>query len=264
MGMFFPCLAAACANGAAIKIFREPTTTSNGPLFSLYIFIFTCFLLMWSVRIYPGNLRKVGKLQFIVEFLISDFLMQNLIIDFWFPLETLVMEGLPNLGQTIDDWVAVGDWNAEVITDLLKNESAGFYASYFMSTFFLIITLHACRIIDLRTLTQEGPMCFFKEIGRKIKLTIRRLIRKFVPGKRRVKINERRNTCRDYCAFGPQNPHVPDSKDYCSQQDHASRRRRRSSCSPAKRYCPVHNPMPPIDFSDCSETSTEDFRKSSC
>lgn len=67
MGMFCPCLVAAILNGCAIQIFREPIKVGNGPLMALYMFIFTTFILLWSVRLYPRNLRRIGKLHFIIE-----------------------------------------------------------------------------------------------------------------------------------------------------------------------------------------------------
>ncbi|KAL1496926.1 hypothetical protein ABEB36_007977 [Hypothenemus hampei] len=198
MGMFFPCLFASILNASVLQIFRKPVYISNGPLMALYIFIFTTFILLWSIRLYPSSLRKIGKLHFLIEFFVAEFLMEDLIIDFWFPLEKFFLDGLPIVAQYIDDWALVGDWSFDAITDFLRSETCGFYVSYSLALFFLLATLYASRVIDLRTLTRKGPIYFFKEIIRKIQNSVRKVLRKMgFNQKRKVKINERKNTHRE-------------------------------------------------------------------
>uniref|UniRef100_A0AAR5Q1L9 TMC domain-containing protein n=1 Tax=Dendroctonus ponderosae TaxID=77166 RepID=A0AAR5Q1L9_DENPD len=222
MGMLFPCLLAGILNGCALQIFREPMKVGNGPLIALYIFIFTTFILLWSIRLYPRNLRKLGKFQPIIEFFTAEFLMEDLIIDFWFPLEAFFLELLPAIAQNIDDWVS-GGWSAEVITDFLKSEASGFYASYTLALFFFLATLHSSRVIDLRTLTQDGPRRFCREICFKTKTGIRRILRKFgFRKKRKVNINEQRNTHQTIDSF---NSRQKLHKNRCQSQE----------------YCPLHN-----------------------
>ncbi|XP_060517256.1 uncharacterized protein LOC132696458 isoform X1 [Cylas formicarius] len=196
MGMFWASLTVSGLNAAGIQIFRVPRVIGNGPLMSLYIFILSLFLLLWSVRIYPRNIRKLGRAQFFFEFLIAQFIMESLIIDFWFPLELNLLNLLFRLSEELEEMLAQGDWVCETLCDWLKGEAAGYLISYALSSSFLVASLHATRVIDMRTL-RDGPTCFIRDITHKFKMNKRRLLRRLgLGGKMRVSFERSSTTCR--------------------------------------------------------------------
>ncbi|CAG9772020.1 unnamed protein product [Ceutorhynchus assimilis] len=175
MGMLIPCLLAAILNGCAMQLFREPIKIGDGPLLALYMFIFSAFLLLWSVRIYPGNLRKIGRMQCLLEFFIAEFIMEAMIVDFWFPLEKNIHDALPVLAQNIEDWLSSGDFSADATMDFLKGETLPFLISYALAVFFLLAILQASRVVDFTLIREEGFGCFLKHLKRKFKLGLRRI-----------------------------------------------------------------------------------------
>lgn len=78
--------------------------------------------------------------------------MENIMLDFWFPLEIMAMDGLINLSDQIEELLQYGNWTCEGICDYLKSDNAKMTASYVLSVFFLLAVLHAVRAIDLRAL----------------------------------------------------------------------------------------------------------------
>lgn len=79
--------------------------------------------------------------------------MENLVIDFWFPLEIVIMTGLEKLSHYIEDLLEQGGgWSCGGFCNYLKSESTQILASYAMSSFFMIAVMHAIRAIDLRAL----------------------------------------------------------------------------------------------------------------
>ncbi|XP_030746666.1 uncharacterized protein LOC115875380 [Sitophilus oryzae] len=258
MGMLLPCVTAAVLNGFALQLFREPAKVGDGPLMALYIFIFTGFILLWSLRLYPRNFRRLGKLHFIIEFLIAEFIMEQLVTDFWFPLEKWVLESLPALANHIEESLSETEWSADAILDLLKSHTLGFYVSYFMAIFFLLAALHASRTVDLRTLKEEGPLGFYREIVHKIKLQKRRFIRKLGFGKKKVKINECHNRYSDVGgrslayqnAHNKSNPLFPELPQKIKHPCNNSGR--------INKLCPLHKPAEPsLDDYDTSDNCSD-------
>ncbi|KAJ8939242.1 hypothetical protein NQ318_015200 [Aromia moschata] len=136
------------------KFFREPSDVGTGPLVATYVFIFSVFLLLWDIRLYPKSLRKLGRLcQCFIEFVIAAFLFENILMDFWFPLEIGVLALPQKAAGLIEDLLATGSWNCPTsLCDGLRSEQTGYVLSYLLSFFFLFAVLQATRAIDLREL----------------------------------------------------------------------------------------------------------------
>ncbi|CAH0557844.1 unnamed protein product [Brassicogethes aeneus] len=162
MGKFWPACVAFVITCTGTTVFREPDDTSeNGPLASCYIFMFSVFLLLWDLRVYPRTLRKQWNLfQFIIEFCIAEFIMEQLLFDFWFPLEKSLIAAIPKLGEYIEK--GFKKLGQDINLECFKSDKVGNYASYTLSIFFLIAVLHATRAIDLRIL-ECGISTFFSD-----------------------------------------------------------------------------------------------------
>ncbi|XP_023025297.2 uncharacterized protein [Leptinotarsa decemlineata] len=169
MGKFLSVYFAFAAISMNVHIFRENQVTGPGPLISTYIFLFAFVLLLWDLTLYPKSLRTLGTItQFAIEFLIATFLTESIMIDFWFPLETVAMDILPKSADFIDDMLNTGEWRCESLCEVLRGQALGYLVSYLLSMSFLLSVLHATRVIDLRALG-EGPSCFFADISFRFK-----------------------------------------------------------------------------------------------
>ncbi|XP_074031042.1 uncharacterized protein [Leptinotarsa decemlineata] len=174
------------------QIFRETVPIEAGPLLSLYTFMAAIFLLLYDLRLYPTSLRKLdGFGQTFIEFLVSAFLMENIMLDFWIPLiATITQEMLPNFADFLDETMLDKDWNCADFCDFIKSDTFATVISYVLSIFFLIAVLHAIRAIDLRAF-EDGPGCFFGDIFFRVKRFFRRKLRSLGFGvRKRVKIRE--------------------------------------------------------------------------
>lgn len=79
--------------------------------------------------------------------------MENLVIDFWFPLEIVAMASPEKLAVNIEDLLEQGGgWTCGRFCEFLKSENTPFVISYTLSVFFLVAVMHAVRAIDLRAL----------------------------------------------------------------------------------------------------------------
>ncbi|XP_076271309.1 uncharacterized protein LOC143203076 isoform X2 [Rhynchophorus ferrugineus] len=175
-------------------------------------------------------------------FLMSEFFMEQLITDFWFPLEKCVLDSLPSAADRIEEWFSDDVEKVDIITEKLRSKTVGYYVSYTMAISLLLGTLHASRTIDLRTLKDDGPVAFFKEIIHKIKLQKRRFLRKLGYGKKKVKINECPRFDRTITAYGNNNRQCVNRSDLHNN-------------GKINKYCPVHNPRSDDsgDYSDFEE-----------
>ncbi|KAJ8921109.1 hypothetical protein NQ315_015907 [Exocentrus adspersus] len=153
MGQLVPVLVAYLLLCFGIQYFREPREVGNGPLVSSYIFMFAAFLLLWDIRLYPKSLRRLGIIsQAIVEFLIASFLFENIMVDFWFPLEVVVLASPAKLADGLEEMLQTGDWSCDGVCEFLRDETTSFAVSYILSIFFVLAVLHSTRAIDLRLL----------------------------------------------------------------------------------------------------------------
>nr|CAI5869752.1 unnamed protein product [Callosobruchus analis] len=80
--------------------------------------------------------------------------MENLMIDFWFPLEGAVSELPSKMADGLDEIITCGS-----LCEALRSDKTKVAASYMMSGLLLLMVLHATRMIDLRKLA-EGPSFF--------------------------------------------------------------------------------------------------------
>ncbi|CAH1183506.1 unnamed protein product [Phaedon cochleariae] len=189
MGKFMAVLASFAAISMNFQIFRETQDAGPGPLLSTYIFLFAFFLLLWDLTLYPKTLRQLGRIsQFFMEFLIATFMTECIMIDFWFPLEKMVMNIPAKMADVIDDMLSSGEWRCDTLCDTLRSQALTYVVSYAVSVSFLVAVLHATRVIDLRAL-REGPSCFFGDIVFRLKKVIKKQLRMFGIGARRVEMN---------------------------------------------------------------------------
>lgn len=89
---------------------------------------------------------------FSFQFLIATFLMEHMMNDFWFPLETNVMGALPKIADYETEILGQSGWECEGIMQIFRSETSGIIASYLLSLFFFFGAMHATRIIDFRLL----------------------------------------------------------------------------------------------------------------
>lgn len=73
-------------------------------------------------------------------------------VDFWFPLELVVLRAASVLADFLEEMLQSGSWPCDTVCDVLRNEYTSYVASYMLSVFFLLAVLHATRAIDLREL----------------------------------------------------------------------------------------------------------------
>ncbi|XP_023310644.1 uncharacterized protein LOC108909324 [Anoplophora glabripennis] len=194
MGQLVPVFAAYLLLCFGIQYFRRPREVGPGPLVSSYIFMFAAFLLLWDIRLYPSSLRRLGIIsQCIIEFLVASFLFENIMVDFWFPLELVVLGASWALADLLEEMLQSGSWTCDVVCDVLRTEKSSYAASYMLSLFFLLAVLHATRAIDLREL-ENGPVAFFGDIGYRTKRYFRRQKKYLGIGiKKRVHIRENKD-----------------------------------------------------------------------
>lgn len=170
MGQLIPVFIAYLLLCFGIQYFREPKEVGPGPLVSSYIFMFAAFLLLWDIRLYPRSLRKLGFIsQCIIEvsfhylyqnvcdymffqFLVASFLFENIMVDFWFPLEAVILSSAPKSADLLEEMLQSGNRPCDMVCDVLRNKWSSYVASYCLSLFFLLAVLHATRAIDLREL----------------------------------------------------------------------------------------------------------------
>ncbi|KAJ8973714.1 hypothetical protein NQ317_009308 [Molorchus minor] len=153
MGKFLPVFLTFILQLCGVKIFRDVGEQVEGPLAATYIFLFAIFLLLWDIRLYPNSLRKLGLFQYFVEFLIAQFLFENILLDFWFPLEVTLLLLPLELASTVEEMLTTyANLACGPLCEGLRDERAGLVLSYVLSVFFLIAVLHATRAIDLREL----------------------------------------------------------------------------------------------------------------
>ncbi|VEN52919.1 unnamed protein product [Callosobruchus maculatus] len=150
------------------QIYRSPPEVEeSAPFLSLLIFLTTLLLLLVNLDIYPSSLRRLGWFGMLIvedacvffQFLLSYFVMENLMIDFWFPLEGAVTQLPSKIADGLDEIVTCGR-----VCDGLRSDNTKVAASYMMSGILLLMVLHATRMIDLRKLA-EGPSAFFGTYG---------------------------------------------------------------------------------------------------
>lgn len=84
-----------------------------------------------------------------IQFLVCQYLMELSIIQFWFPLESTIVESLPKLADSLNEIMQKVQLNSQTIDDILKSDITPMVFSYLLSGFFLITALHATRVINL-------------------------------------------------------------------------------------------------------------------
>ncbi|KAI4464254.1 flavin monoamine oxidase [Holotrichia oblita] len=120
------------------------------------------------------------------QFLTAAFLMEHIMTDFWFPLESSLMALLPKIAAAEEELLKQGGWESGGIFTPLKYNGTQVVASYMLSLFFLFAVLHATRVIDLRLLTNCGPGVFAKDIGQRFN-KLKKRVQKLVARRRQVK-----------------------------------------------------------------------------
>ncbi|XP_072389256.1 uncharacterized protein [Diabrotica undecimpunctata] len=166
------------------EIFTKSASDPPGPLVSSYIFLLALFILLCELQVYPASLRKLGTIpQVVIEVFLATFIAEIIIVDFWFPLESIAMDNLIHIADLFEELLSSGKWNCDIVCDVLRSHSARYSVSYAISTFFLFTVLHATRFIDIRTL-DGGVSCFFGDIlvrsKRKIKKQFKNISNKNV------------------------------------------------------------------------------------
>lgn len=78
--------------------------------------------------------------------------MEVLMNDFWWPLEASCISILPKIADFEQQILTQSGLSVTGILQLLRNDTAAVLTSYLLSIFFLLSSLHATRIIDLRLL----------------------------------------------------------------------------------------------------------------
>ncbi|XP_019878073.1 uncharacterized protein LOC109605924 [Aethina tumida] len=144
-------------------IFREvPDYKDNGRLASCYVFLIAIFFLLWYYGTYPNSFRKNWFIQFWLEFLIAEFIMEQLLVNFWFPLEKTLVEVLPKVGRKIENTLMNPPFETYVDMDWTEDSTFGLIASYVLSCFFLVAVLHAIKVFDLKSF-KFGTMNYSKK-----------------------------------------------------------------------------------------------------
>lgn len=87
--------------------------------------------------------------------------MEHMMNDFWFPLETNVMGALPKIADYEQEILGQSGWECEGIMQIFRSETSGIIASYLLSLFFFLGSMHATRIIDFRLLRYAHERRFF-------------------------------------------------------------------------------------------------------
>ncbi|GJQ86575.1 hypothetical protein Trydic_g7812 [Trypoxylus dichotomus] len=177
MGKCAPVFLAYVLNSFGVNIFREIVPGCE-PLISCLIFLTAVFFLLWDMRLYPSSLRKLSRCgACVIEFLIAAFLMEHIMTDFWFPLESSLMSLLPKIAAAEEDLLQQGGWKSTGVFAPLRYNGTQVIASYMLSIFFLFAVMHATRMIDLRLLTSCGVGVFLKDIIQKLKKSKKKLFK---------------------------------------------------------------------------------------
>ncbi|CAH2008647.1 unnamed protein product [Acanthoscelides obtectus] len=177
------------------QIYRSaPEVGESAPFLSLLVFLTALLLLLVNLDVYPHSLRCLGWFGTVIieeacvffQFLISYFLMETLMIDFWFPLE----EAVSNVPTKIADHLEEKWSNCGSICEALWSDNAKVAASYVMSSLLLLMVLHATKLIDSRKLAQ-GPSVFIDDIWVRVKCSLSRILQDLgLCSERRVKISD--------------------------------------------------------------------------
>ncbi|XP_028128269.1 uncharacterized protein LOC114324602 isoform X2 [Diabrotica virgifera virgifera] len=174
------------------EIFKKSPSDPPGPLVSTYLFLLALFILLCELQVYPASLRKLGTIpQVVLEVFLATFIAEIIIVDFWFPLESIAMDNLIHIADLFEELLSSGKWNCDVVCDMLRSHSARYSVSYAISTFFLFTVLHATRFIDIRTL-DGGISCFFGDILGRSKRRIKKQFKNI--SNRNIKDIDRKST----------------------------------------------------------------------
>ncbi|XP_028128267.1 uncharacterized protein LOC114324601 [Diabrotica virgifera virgifera] len=191
MGKFLAVSSAYLLICSGYQIFRVPFDPLIQYLIPFYIFLTAVFLLLYDLRLYPKPLRKLDKLsQTAVEFLVAVFLMENIILDFWIPLQDGTASVTYTLAEKLDEINYYEFYPLRIITEILETSIFNTCVIYILSIFFLLSCLHAIRAVDFRAL-DEGPSCFFSDIVYRSKRFMKKKFKTLgLQRKKRVKILE--------------------------------------------------------------------------
>ncbi|KAJ8971127.1 hypothetical protein NQ314_000859 [Rhamnusium bicolor] len=228
MGKLLPIFAVTIILSNGFFIFRDQDEPYKGNVvIPCYIFLFSLFLLLCEMRIYPKSLRKLGRLgQTIIEYFIATFIMENLLTDFWIPLETQLLIGLAKLSVQLEETLQSFDIVCGAVCDVLGSEMAGLAARTILSLFFLLAVLQATRAIDFGQL-RCGVGFFFTDILFRLKWYFKRTVMRSIGfgNKRRVRItgvdgcrqrtSRPRLPCPDPCKDSEDCHSYPDNNEMC-------------------------------------------------
>lgn len=73
--------------------------------------------------------------------------MEYIIKLFWFPLERTLLNGFPKLADFLCEILHGSSLSCNTLIGFLKSDSVGFAASYIISCFFFLCSLHAVRSV---------------------------------------------------------------------------------------------------------------------
>ncbi|XP_017776883.1 PREDICTED: uncharacterized protein LOC108562896 [Nicrophorus vespilloides] len=210
MGYFAPTFLAFILNSCGIYIFHESTKPGCEPLVSCLIFLVAVFLLLWDMRLFPSSLRKLWRCgAYFFQFIISAFLMEHIMNDFWFPLEASMFAFFPKIAQFEDDILKQSGWTSSGVLQILKCDLANVVASYALSLFFFFGVLHATRVIDFRLL-KCGYSVFLDDVRYRSKKLLKRVKRLAL--RRHVKFEK--GHCRERDPFSVKNYEAFEEPDY--------------------------------------------------
>ncbi|XP_057671445.1 uncharacterized protein LOC130903394 [Diorhabda carinulata] len=200
MGKFLSVIICYLLICSGYQFFREYTRVSDESMWPSYIFLTSVLLLLYDLRLYPKTLRKLDKYsQITIEFLVALFLMEHILYDFWFPLETGTEMALIKLADKIDESKIENVQQFETVSESIKSSTCKIIAIYILSIFFLLSVLHAIRAVDFRAL-QDGPSCFFGDISYRLKRFLRKKLKILgIKKQRKVKIQESKEIYKSDC-----------------------------------------------------------------
>ncbi|KAK4880228.1 hypothetical protein RN001_008374 [Aquatica leii] len=156
MGKLTPVLAACALNSSGVYIFRTPANLECFPYSAYLMFLASVFYLLWNVPLnpYPSCFRDLAHpASLVLESLVATLLIEVVMTDFWCPLQTKFVTFVPTIPDEINEISNFLGVDATALTDcleFLKTEEATTAASYALSSFFLVCTMHTTRVVDLR------------------------------------------------------------------------------------------------------------------
>ncbi|XP_019878726.2 uncharacterized protein LOC109606632 [Aethina tumida] len=134
---------------------------------SCCIFLLTIFFLIWNCGINLKSLKRHWCLQLCIELLISKFTMEELLVQFWYPLEDTVLGVFPRLAINLETVLSEPPFEYYVNMDWLHGPITRALISILISSFLLVTILHVTRTIDLRGL-EQGPRFFLHDTYAKL------------------------------------------------------------------------------------------------